>query len=48
VIFTRGIPTFSNENENGSWAVMVVFPRIFPYCIRPIGIPQILLLSYLF
>jgi len=34
LIFTRGIPTFSNEGE--AWAVIGVFPKIFPYCIRPI------------
>jgi len=30
LIFTGGIPTFGCENENEAWAVVGVFPKIFP------------------
>jgi len=30
-----GTPAFKNENQNEARAVMGVFPKIFPYCIRP-------------
>jgi len=44
LIFTRGIPTFSNENE--AQAVIGVFPKIFPYCIRPIE-EELISLAYI-
>jgi len=40
LIFTRGIPTFSNENENEASGIFVVFPRIFSLCIGPINISR--------
>jgi len=36
LIFTRGIPTFSNENENEASGIFGVFPKLCSSCIGPI------------
>jgi len=36
VFETRGIPTFSNENENEAIGILRALPKIFSSCIRPI------------
>jgi len=38
LIFTRGIPTFSNENENEASGIFGVFPKIFSSCIGPMAV----------
>jgi len=37
LIFTRGIPGFSNENENEAIGIFWVFPKIFSSCIGPMN-----------
>jgi len=32
--FQRGISTFKNEKQNEAICIIVMFPKIFPSCIR--------------
>jgi len=38
LIFTRGIPTFSHENENEAIGILGVFPKNCSSCIGPIPV----------